>query len=222
MSVYPDRYNEDIITGEEAIGVYDALRGMMKTSPRNLWEWMQVQPYKDGFWDDLRFPATAFNPPGEASDPTIDITDGTFLFGPTLQSLLFVVAQFPHDTLLPQVIHPHIHWAKTTSAAGNAAWYYRYKTARIGELITSFSANQVSHAVALGDDDTAQRHLITQLPQIDLEALNFGLSDTLIIEFGRLGANTDPLDTYGADAKFLEFDIHYKRDLPGSVGEFTK
>ncbi len=32
----------------------------------------------------------------------------------------------------------------------------------------------------------------------------------------------DNEDTYGADARLLEFDIHYQIDAGGSVGEFSK
>lgn len=167
-------------------------------------------------YDDLRFPATSFNPPGLASDPGLDTTDGTFLFSPTATELLFATVQFPHETVFT-VCHPHIHWAKTTSAAGDVVWYYRYKTARIGQVISSYSG-YTSATTAVYDDDTALRHLITPLPEIDLEALGFVRSDTLIIEFGRIGG--DVLDTYAANAKFLEFDIHTQSTGVGSDTEY--
>lgn len=67
-------------------------------------------------WDDLRFPVTAVNPPGNVSDPDIDPTTGLLLFAHNATNLVYIVAQMPHEWHEGSGIRPHIHWMKTTTA----------------------------------------------------------------------------------------------------------
>lgn len=46
------------------------------------------------------------------------------------------------------------------------------------------------------------------------------ISDMIVWKLSRIGGNG--ADTYGADARLLEFDIHYQQDAPGSIAQFTK
>ncbi len=41
-----------------------------------------------------------------------------------------------------------------------------------------------------------------------------------IVDPNELGG--DAADTYGADARFLSFDYHMQKDLPGSYAEYSK
>lgn len=81
-----------------------------------------------------------------------------------------------------------------------------YKWAKIGEIIDA-NWTTLSGATAIAttiDDGSANRHLITSLGTIN--DANADFSDMLIIKLSRVGGNA--ADTYGADARLLEFDLH--------------
>lgn len=178
---------------------------------------MATLPHYRRKWDDLRFPASAINPPGAASDPDYDTANGGWLFDADSTEVLYVIAQLPHAWQEGSVLKPHVHWEKTTSAAGNVFWQLRYNWSRIGEVRTSLTTINSSTAV-VSDNDTADSHAMTSLPDIDGSSSQ--ISDMLIMRIERVGGNED--DTYGADCRLLEFDIHILIDSMGSEQEFTK
>lgn len=174
----------------------------------------------DSVWDDLRFPASAVNPPGQASDPDFDTVNGGWLFASNGTELVFLMAQMPHQWVEGTAIYPHVHWQKTTSAGGDVLWRLEYKMAPIGEVMdSSFTALDVSTVVdGTPDLDTANQHLISAFASIDMTGRD--LSDMLVMKFSRIGSDGD--DTYGADARMLEFDIHFEIDSLGSAEEFSQ
>jgi len=171
-------------------------------------------------WDDLSFPATSVNPPGLASDPDWDSVNGGWLFDATSTELLYTIGEMPHAWFEGGVINPHVHWQKTTAAAGNVMWRFSYRMAPIGEVWdASFTNIDVSEESSLTpDDDTADRHLLTEFGPIDMTG--YKMSHTLVMKVARIGG--DAADTYAADARLLEFDIHYQIDYWGSEVEFEK
>lgn len=173
---------------------------------------------EDTFWDDMRFPASAINPPGQASDPDFDTTNGGWLFAAAGTEVIFLAAQMPHAWKEGSTIHPHIHWQKTTSAGGDVLWRLEYKKAPIGEVMdAAFTALDVTTTVTT-DNDTANEHLISGFGEITM--VGGQLSDMFLMKLSRIGA--DGSDTYGADARLLEFDIHFEIDGFGSGETFTK
>ena len=172
------------------------------------------------FWDDMRFPAAAANPPGLASDPDFDTTNGGWLFAAAGTELLFFAAQIPHSWYEGSTLVPHVHWQKTTSASGDVVWSFEYKWAPLGEAMdAAFTQVTASSTVAdTPDNDTANEHMITSFG--DLSGEGKQISDMLIMKLSRLGDNGS--DTYGADARLLEFDIHYQIDGIGSAQQYTK
>ena len=171
-------------------------------------------------YDDLRFPATAVNPPGAASDPDWDTTTPGWLFDASSTEIIHLIAQLPHQWHVGTDLEPHVHWMKTTSADGNVYWRLEYKWAGIGEVLdTNWTTVNVTTTVAgTPDNDTANEHLISSFGSIDTTGK--GISDILLMKLSRIGG--DGSDTYGADARFLEFDIHYAIDGFGSDGVYTK
>lgn len=169
-------------------------------------------------WDDLRFPATAVNPPGQASDPDFDTTNGGYLFATGSTETIFLIAQLPHSWAEGTDLKPHVHWQKTTSAGGDVLWRLSYKWAAIAEVMDSSFTDVDVSTVAAGtpDNDTANEHLIT--PFGALAATSKTVSSMLVMKLSRIGGGDD----YGADARLLEFDIHYQIDSFGSNQEFTK
>jgi hypothetical protein len=171
-------------------------------------------------WDDLRFPAVGINPPGLISDPGLDTTNGCFLFDAAGTEAVVLSAQLPHAWNEGTSIVPHIHWQKTSSAVGNVLWRFEYKWAPINEVMDANFTPVDSDEVVDGtqDTNTANKHLITSFGELDCTGRQ--ISDMLIIRVSRIGG--DDLDTYDADARFLEFDIHYRIDAIGSAQQFRK
>jgi hypothetical protein len=167
-------------------------------------------------WEDMRFPASAFNPPGEVSDPGYDTTNGGFLFDAAGTEVLFMQAQLPHTWKEDTVLKPHVHWQKTTSATGTVYWKLEYKWCPIGEVMDAAFTTLFSTTPAVSDDDTANKHALTALGEIS--GTGKTISDMLIMKLSRVGAS----DTYGADARLIEFDIHYQIDGDGSRQEYIK
>jgi hypothetical protein len=174
-------------------------------------------------WEDLRFPATGINPPGPTGAPTFDQTKLGWLFPHNSTTELGVIVQLPHGWVNGTELRPHVHWEKSTSAAGNVYWEIEYQwskpnTARttpviVGNQVSVFSVNVL---------DTQDLTAFTPIPGV-----GYVDSDTLIIklrrvynkELGPEGEEVD-VDTYGAAARLLEFDIHYLSDDFGSTDEF--
>lgn len=171
-------------------------------------------------YDDLRFSASSINPPGSTSDPDFDTTNGGYLFDAASIELIFIEAQLPHSWREGSEILPHVHWQKTTNASGNVLWRLEYKWAPIGEVMdSSFTTLDVfSTNSGTADTNTADKHLISSFAPIDCTGKQ--ISDMLLIRLSRQGS--DALDTYGADARLLEFDIHYQVDSNGSSKPYIK
>ena len=174
-------------------------------------------------WDDLKFPATAINPPGQVSDPDVEATSGLLLFAAAGTELIYALAQMPHAWKEGSTISPHVHWTKTANAdqTGDVAWQLRYKHYPIGEVGDAdwSTADLVSDPVeGTPDNDTENEHLITGFTDIDMTG--YTLSHCILFEISRIG--DDASDTYGADARLLEFDVHYQVDGFGSEQEFVK
>lgn len=182
---------------------------------------MSVKLYGDStVWDDLMFPATAINPAGAANPAGIDTDNGWFLFDSAATETISVIVQLPHRWKVGSTLYPHVHWHKTTAAAGNVRWQLEYKWAGIGDVMdASFTPLTVDTPIAATPDtNTAQKHLISSWTGIS--AAGKGISSILVCRISRVGGATE--DTYGADAALLQFDIHYEIDSLGSELEFTK
>lgn len=185
------------------------------------WTWDELNRVSDLLlavyprWEDLRFPATAINPPGQASDPDIDTTYGFFLFA--LNELIFLQVQLPHAWKVGSTIRPHVHWMKTTAAAGLVNWQLDYRWAKIGEVMDGSWTTLSSETPSVSDGDTQYQHAITELG--DISDSSGDISDMLVMKLTRVAASANE---YGTDAALLEFDIHYEVDNVGSDKEFIK
>lgn len=169
-----------------------------------------------GVWDDLRFSAAGINPPGAASDPTRDTEDGCFLFSASATNILALQAQMPHDWAEGSSLHFHLHLSPTNTNTGNSLWRVEYKIAGKDE---AFPANWTSIDMLVAGSGIADMH---QLAEWDPPVSMTGkLVSTMIrIRISRIGG--DATDTYNADMKLNEFDIHYLKDGIGSTSEYVK
>ena len=172
------------------------------------------------FWDDLRFPSQGINPPGAASDPSTETATGLKLFSGSQTNILAGVAQMPHGWAEGSVVVPHVHWQKTTSAAGNVLWRFEYdNVVNPNEISLLTYANIMDAAATVAgtpDDNTAQRNLISSFGNLDMT--DKLISSCILWKLSRIGGS----DSYGANARLVEFDIHYQIDLPGSFQQFIK
>lgn len=167
-------------------------------------------------WDDLRFPAQAVNPPGAVSDPDVSAEDGCLLFDAGSVEVIFIAAQMPHGWISGTPMRPHVHWCKTTSAAGDVVWGMKYRWAAPGQTFTAWSSSYSLSTASIGDADTANHHALASFPLLTLR----GQSSTMILfEIARIADSED--DTYAADAKLLEFDLHYQSGAAGTINEFS-
>jgi hypothetical protein len=168
-------------------------------------------------WDDLRFPAQGINPAGSASPPDVDTTTfpGTLLFAHNQINSVAGIAQMPHAWAPGTAIRPHVHWAKTTSAAGGVVWEWAYSIANVTDVFPSMG-DWAAATSSTGDDDTADKHSIDVLPELDMTDKR----ESVCLVW-HLRRNTDAAaDTYAAAARLIEFDIHYQSAKLGTTEEY--
>lgn len=170
-------------------------------------------------WEDLRFPASTLNPPGSVGDADVDNTDtpfiGTLLFTAGGTEIICGQAQMPHSWKEGSTIHPHVHWAPTNTDTGDVYWQFDYDIANVGGTYSGvYSTIFVTDAA----DGTTNKHQLAELGQINMSG--YLLSTMILWRLSRIGG--DGADTYNADARLLEFDIHYQIDSNGSRQEYTK
>lgn len=175
-------------------------------------------------WDDLRFPSQGIRitGPGGAWPPDTDTTTALLLFDGGRTEMIGGVAQLPHSWKEESALRPHVHWSKTTSATGDVRWVIDYEVWNNGDTSLLTYVNQsVSLTPVAGtpDNDTANELLISSFDEIDMTGMR--ASSLVFWRISREGG--DVTDTYnGADARLIEFDIHYEIDSFGSAMEFVK
>lgn len=176
---------------------------------------------QDLVWDDLRFPASGINLFGIVTPPTLDVTTlfGTLLFDSATVNAVVGVAQLPHSWKPGTIVKPHIHWTKTTNDPGLPLFAFAYAIANAGEVFPAYSDAIANPGVpAVADDDTAQQSAIMKFSDIDMT----GFRESCIILWGISRIGGDVGDTYPADARLLEFDIHYQLEKRGTIQEFPQ
>lgn len=165
-------------------------------------------------WDDLRFPATSINPAGAADVPGIDNDVGGLLFDATREEVQSCIVQMPHGWKEGSTLYPHFHWQKTTTNSGNVVWKVNYRWSPVGAVMDANWTVLSNHLPSSNTPGNGQvgYHYITDVGTISGEGKH--VSDCLIIQYSRDAPNV--LDTFTADARLLEFDLHYEMDSIGS------
>ena len=165
-------------------------------------------------WDDLRAPATGINPPGQASDPDWDLTNIGFLFDKGSTESVQIIMQLPHGYIEGTFIYPHIHWEPTDAGAGNVLWRLAYKWRNNHEVDSGFTTVDTL-VTASGVADSLQ---INGFGALGKEGAT--ISSLFECTLSRVGG--DASDTYDADARLKEFDVHVQLDDIGSASERAK
>lgn len=172
------------------------------------------EKFDDGNWEDLRFPVQGINPAGQATAPTIDTADGTFLFSASAVNGIAGVAQFPHSWEIGTVVHPHIHWCPVTTNTGNILWrfYYEIKNRNNGSVYTGYTSTDF----LVASSGVVGAHLTASFGEIDMT----GLVESSIMKWKIERIGNDVSDTCTGEARLLEFDIHYRTGKIGTKTEF--
>ena len=165
----------------------------------------------------MRFPAQGINPLGTASPPSVDTADpfgGTFLFDAASTEVVAGIAQMPHGWKTGSEIRPHVHWSPVDASAGNVAWRLSYQIANGGDV---FPGSLTTAGIEVdAADGVADKHQVHGLTAIDMSA--YRESCVIVWKVERVGG--DAADTYAADARFYEFDIHYQITKNGTTVEY--
>lgn len=168
----------------------------------------------DGMWDDLVIPASLINPSGSAAPPSIDDADGTLLFSNTADNTVAIIFQLPHSWKEGTDVSFHIHWAKTTSAAGNVNWQVKYKWCNIGATFDAYTV-LYSGVVSVPDSNIAERQALQSFPTATGLISGSGKKISSILNVW-LQRTTGGTDTYGAPTRLISADLHIQKDGNGS------
>jgi hypothetical protein len=168
--------------------------------------------------EDLRFPSTAINPPGAASDPTRSTTSGLLYFAGNADNTVVGVAQMPHGWDEGTPIEPHLHLVFPTSAAANTRWLLEYTRASIGSdavydgAIPTAAANAITYANSMTVLTVANPQAITKAVYAsfgDIAMTGYRVSSCILRRLSRL-ASSDGADNDANACVLVEFDIHYR------------
>jgi hypothetical protein len=170
-------------------------------------------------WTDLVGPAAGINPPGQASDPTLDNTiadwPGTLLFAGNAENILAGSWQVIHEWEEGTVLRPHIHWMLTSNSAAAVTWEFHYRISAIGSVAGAWSA-AVPGVLTVDHGNVADAHAISAFGEIDMTGNT--LSVIVWWRLHRQGVT----DANNDDARLLSIDAHYRKDGTGSKQEFVK
>lgn len=166
------------------------------------------QRYTTPAWEDLRAPATGINPVGSTSPATPNTTDGSLTFAKG--NVVTCWFQMSHAWKEGSDIYIHLHWSKTTSAAGSVNWQIKYKWFNLGATAPAFSS-LITGSETIPNSDTADKHALYSFPVVS--GAGKTLSSMICVYLERIN---DGNDTYAANVNLYEIDIHHLVDSFGS------
>jgi hypothetical protein len=164
-------------------------------------------------WDDLRAPATVIPLQGQSGDPDRD-TDGSLLFDAAAIEQIAILFQMPHPWT-GTGIRLHVHWCKSSNAVGDVIWEARHRVWGTGQVAPAWSdwTTPAGRSDPVASD---QRQLIDYWAEIDMTGL--GASSMVSVQIRRAATNAS--NTYAADARLWEADIHYQSAGFGTLTEY--
>lgn len=134
--------------------------------------------------------------------------------GAATSEQLFGTCEYNHEFAEDSDIYPHIHWAPTTTGAGNVKWNLTY----VWDNPNEGPSAEATISVVAAASGVAWRPTVSGFPAISGAGKKIGSQ----IQF-RLWRNpADAADTYGDDAAIQTMGIHALVDASGSEGIFTK
>jgi len=167
-------------------------------------------------WDDLRFPVTAINPPGAATDPDYEFDTVTLDFPDNRDAAIIIAVQLPHVILAGGPLRPHVHWRD--SGGGYPYLELEYKLFGAGDLepaAWTVLSNDYGNGFTYSSGNL---HQVTSLGTIETAGVADLTSALLLTRFWRKPGN--PADTLNDDFRLWEFDVHYLSTGLGTEREF--
>jgi len=197
---------DDLVLVENQTGAY-------KGRAHKLHKLLTTQHASSTRWLDLLGPA------GAAIAGGMDrAANGDLLASSIITENAYFRFQINHNVLIGGSIEPHIHWRKSTDAAGDVVWQMKWRMLVIGAVATAWSAAWLDVTSRYGTLSADQRHIVDEFAHIT--PTGAGLSTLIEVEIQRDHDHVD--DDYGADAVLMDCDLHVRIDSLGSVQEYTK
>lgn len=171
-------------------------------------------------WDDLRAPASSIPLRGQSGDPDDDV-DGSLLFDKDAVEQVAVLYQMPHAWVQGSTVRFHIHWAKTSNASGTVLWEERHRIWDNNAITPDWSAWQKATGVSLATG-ADQKTRISSFPEFTMTGMKGScmVSVQLRRNATATGAATGVTDSYAADARLWDMDMHYRVYGLGSAQEY--
>lgn len=167
-------------------------------------------------WDDLRVSLERTLPASSAPTFTIFLDDlkcYSFAQGEGLH----LSVQMPHSWQEGTSICPHIHLGCADTTSGTAVFLLDYSVQSIGG--GAFPAQTtISGSHTFAAPVTAKSHVMLDLGTIDMTGHTISAMLICLLRRGEGGDGDD----LGAEVFVYEFDVHYRRDAPGSRREGSK
>lgn len=168
-------------------------------------------------WEDLNFPATAFNPPGLVDDPDLMATWGpsgnlmSLAFDKDTDETMFVNVQMPHGWQLGTDVHPHLHISPNTATTGNVVWAFTYTWANVIGTSVTYGASTTVTTTQTFTTAKQYQHLLHNLATVS----GVGKTESSVLVCSVMRDANASADNYDQDIHMLSFDVHYR---PGGLG----
>lgn len=163
-------------------------------------------------YDDISLSGMSFAPGGAAAPDIIDfVTPNLKIYGfdgGSTPERLYITSESKHEYEEGSELEFHVHWAPTTTGAGNVKWQ---------AYVSWMSVDGIFSAPTLLTGISPARGQAWQNTYISLGTMpgtGRTINSQLVIQIFR--DPTDVADTYASDAAFIAFGIHYKKDTVGS------
>lgn len=163
-------------------------------------------------FDDISLSGLSFSPGGAASPDIIDFVNPNlkvfgFDGGSTIERL-YITTEMRHEYKEGSDLELHVHWAPTTTGAGNVKWQLYYSWVSVDGVYSS----PVLLPVISPARGTAWQNTYASFGIIP--GAGQGINSQLILQLFRDPGDGE--DTYGADAALIALGIHYEKDTVGS------
>jgi len=166
-----------------------------------------------GTWKDLIIPVVGLGISSATPSPKAFLTLLSS-YGFAQEDYLFGCFELQHDYIEGSNISPHVHWAPSSTNAGNVIWHLDYSFAPVNGVFGATTRISVTQAGS-GVENT---HQLAAFPDISGAARKVGC----IMPFRLSRGSAADGDTYTAVAIALNIGVHYKCDSMGSTQLYTK
>jgi hypothetical protein len=162
--------------------------------------------------------AVKVNPVNTKPDYVMWVFPGqTYSFDADAAESLYFHEEIPHDWKIGTALQPNLHWAPSTTNAGNCTWKIAWMVKDINAVF-SFTASDTLSFVDAGDG-TANKQQFFEFGEVSMA----GVTDVSAVISGVLIRDAaQGSDTFTGEAIFLDLGFHYQIDALGSKWKTAK